>query len=68
MPRVLTVDNSDIKIGAYMLPDRKKPVLCKEEGNNLIIYGTFNSKESANSFMTALGKLVGAQMDEGSQK
>ena len=41
MPRVLT--DGKTKIGAFMFPDRKKPCLGMERGNECIIYGHFNS-------------------------
>ena len=30
--------NGTISIGAYMFPDRKKPFLCYEEGNQITVY------------------------------
>ena len=62
MPRVLT--NGKVKIGAYKVPDRKKPCLCIEEGNGIVVYGHFNTFEGAEEFMKRLGELVGAKMDE----
>ena len=59
MARVLT--DGKIKIGAFMFPDRKKPCLCKEEGNECIVYGHFNSVEAAENFMHELAKLVEAR-------
>lgn len=52
--------NGKISIGAYMFPDRKKPCLCYEEGNQITVYGHFNTIEGANEFMDKLGRLVGA--------
>lgn len=63
MPRVLT--NGKVKIGAFMFPDRKKPMLCKQKGNEIVAYGSFRSIEAANHFMEALGKLVQAEFDDG---
>lgn len=59
MPKVITRDD-DFKIGAYMFPDRKRPCLCAQHGNEVTIYGTFNSIEAANLFMGELAKLVSA--------
>lgn len=64
MSKVLTVDGT-VKIGAYMFPDRKKPMICKEEGNTIIAYGSFRDRQAANEFMNELGKLVGAKIDGG---
>ncbi len=62
MPHIITSDGS-VKIGAYIFPDRKKPMLCKEEGNVIVSYGSFRSKEAAENFMNELGKLVGAKFE-----
>lgn len=61
MPKVLT--NGKISVGAYMFPDRKRPCLCISEGNEVVVYGHFNSSLSADEFMNKLGKLVGVEMD-----
>ena len=58
MPKVLT--NGDVKIGAYQFSDRKRPSLCIEKGNEILVYGSFHNKEQANEFMIELGKLCGA--------
>lgn len=63
MPKVLTIDGT-VKIGAYMFPDRKKPMICKEEGNEIISYGSFRDKKAADNFMNELGKLVGARFEK----
>lgn len=65
MPRVLTDGN--IKIGAYMFPDRKKPALCIEEGNEIVVYGYFQSSHGAKDFMDKLGKMVGAIIEGGTE-
>ena len=54
--------NGTISIGVYIFPDRKKPCLCYEEGNQITVYGHFNTTEGADEFMTKLGRLVGAEM------
>ena len=63
MPKVLT--DGKTKIGAYRFTDRKKPCLCIEEGNSIVVYGHFNTFEGADEFMNRLGKLVGTRMDGG---
>lgn len=40
-----------LKIGAYLFPDRKRPCLGVQRGNQLVVYGTFNSTEAADRFM-----------------
>lgn len=54
-----------ISIGAYMFPDRKKPCLCYEEGDQITVYGHFNTAECAEKFMTILGQMVGAEFVKG---
>ena len=51
MPKVLT--DGKTKIGAYRFPDRKKPCLCIEEGNSIVVYGHFNTFEGAEEFMNS---------------
>ena len=58
MPKVIT--NKNIRIGAYLFPDRKKPSLCIEQGSEIVVYGHFNSIEQAGEFMDKLAELCGA--------
>ena len=58
MPKV--IKNEKISIGAYLFPDRKKPLLCIEQGSEIVVYGHFNSIEQANEFMDKLAELCGA--------
>ena len=62
MAKVLTC-GGDTKIGAYKYADRKKVCIYIEKGNEITIYGTFNSEYSANNFMDELGKFIGAKFD-----
>lgn len=62
MPRVLT--DGKTKIGAFMFPDRKKPCLGMERGNECIVYGHFNSVEAAEHFMHELAQLVKASEEK----
>ena len=57
--------NRKIKIGAYNFPNRKKPCLCIEEGNRIVVYGYFNSSEDAEEFMKKFSELVGIKIDKG---
>lgn len=59
--------NGKISVGAYMFPDRKKPCLCVEEGNQITVYGHFNTIDGANEFIDILGKMVGATFEEGAE-
>lgn len=61
MQKVLT--NGKISIGAYQFPDRKRPSLCIEKGNQIYVYGTFHNQKQANDFMDELGKLCGAVIE-----
>lgn len=66
MRKVLT--NGKISIGAYQFPDRKRPSLCIEKGNQIVVYGSFHNKEQATEFMNELGKLCGAEIDSEAKK
>ena len=57
MPKVLT--NGKIKVGAYMFPDRKKPMICVEEGNSIVAVGSFHNKEQADWFMDKVAECIG---------
>lgn len=57
---MLVLTNGTIKIGAVLLPGRKKPSLIKEENGVMTTYGTFTNIESAEKFMEALAKCVNA--------
>lgn len=59
MARVIT--NGKVSIGVYMLPDRKRPCLCKAEGSKIVSYGSFHNKMAADAFMDGLASLVGAK-------
>lgn len=63
MPKVLTY-GGDVKIGAYKFADRKKPCLCVEKGNEVTVYGTFNSESAADEFMNELAEFLGAEKEE----
>ena len=67
MPKVITY-GGDTKIGAYKCDDRKNVYLCSEKGNEISIYGTFNSEYSANIFIDELGKFIGAELDHPTEK
>lgn len=54
----------DVEIGAFEFPDRRRPMLGIKIGNEVIAYGSFRSKESADDFMDALAEFVGAEHEE----
>lgn len=58
MVDVLT--DGKMKIGACKLPDRKKPCLYIEIGNEVVVYGTFQNGERAKQFMDKLAQFVRA--------
>ena len=45
----------------------EKPCLCVEEGNEIFVYGHFNTIEGADKFMDILGNMVGAIFGEGAE-
>lgn len=50
----------NVSIGAFRFPDRKKPLLCVQTGNEIVGYGSFHNDESAEEFMNILSEFVGA--------
>ena len=52
------VNGTDTAIGAFMFPDRKKPCLCIEKGNECVVYGHFISVEKADEFMNRLAEFL----------
>ena len=65
MPRILT--NGKISIGAYQFPDRKRPSLCVEKGNQILVYGSFHNQKQATEFMNELANLVGAEREDNNE-
>lgn len=63
MPKVLT--NGKIKIGAYQFSDRKRPSLCVDEGNSIVVVGSFHNVEQANWFMDKIAEIIGQKGGEG---
>ena len=58
MPKVLSND-SDVSIGAFRFPDRKKPCLCVQKGNQCVVYGSFIDSDRADEFMDELALFLG---------
>ena len=58
MSKLLT-NNSDVSIGAFQFPDRKKPCLCVQKGNQCVVYGSFIDSDRANEFMDELALFLG---------
>ena len=59
MGTVLSRKSTDTRIGVYEFADKKKPRLCIVKGNEIVSYAVFNSKESADEFMTELSEFLG---------
>lgn len=59
MTKVIT--DGKTKIGAYRVPRRKKICLCVDQGNKIIVYGTFTSKKHAEEFIDILADFVGVE-------
>ena len=51
----------DTEIGAFEFPDRRKPMIGIKIGNEVICYGSFRNKESADCFMDALALFIGVK-------
>lgn len=59
MAKVLT--DGETSIGAYIFPDIKKPCLCIEKDAEIVVYGRFNSINSADKFMSKLAEFLKVQ-------
>ena len=58
----ISITNGDVEIVAESwAPMRKKPVLAIMSGTTCVKYASFNSEESAESFMNLLAQFVGAK-------
>lgn len=57
----MVLSNGKTKIGVFHIPNRKKPCLGIENGNELKIYGTFKNEMMAMLFMERLSEFVGAR-------
>lgn len=51
--------SGDIFIGSMTFPDRKKPCLVIEQGNECVVIGTFNNEKCVATFHDALLKIWG---------
>jgi hypothetical protein len=60
----LIVFNKCTAVGAMTFPDRKRPALVIQRGNQGTVYGYFKSEASADLFMDALAELIGAKDGE----
>ena len=60
----IVIGKDDVRIGAYNFPDRKRPGLCIQKGNQATVYGYFHDDEAADKFMRELVLLVRAQPAE----
>lgn len=64
----VVLTNGKIRIGAYSLPGIKKIALCVEEENEIVVCGYFTKLGSSKYFMDKLSDLVGAKMEQESEK
>lgn len=53
----LGIQHNGVFIGAMSLPDRKKPCLVVECGNECVVIGTFNNADCVEFFEQALRQL-----------
>lgn len=56
-----TLTDGKTIIGAELFPDRKRPAICVQKGNEIKIYGYFQNIETAQEFMHELAILVKAK-------
>lgn len=62
MTRIINT-SKDIEIGPFIFPDRKKPALSIREGNQIKVYGYFNTKDGAEEFMKRLAKTLNLEWE-----
>ena len=60
----LILTNGEMLIGKYVIPKRKKPCLCIQEGNTIKVYGTFTNEKLAKEFMEKLTEFVLVEEEE----
>ena len=58
---ILTNTSTDVSIGVYDMPYRKKPCLAIREGNVLTKYASFNNDLAATEFMEKLRNFIGIE-------
>lgn len=58
---ILTNTSTDVSIGVYDMPYRKKPCLAIREGNVLTKYASFNNDLAATEFMEKLRNFIGVE-------
>lgn len=54
----------DTEIGAFRVPNHKKPIIGIMIGGSLIGYGNFQNAKAADAFMEALGEFIGAEKED----
>ena len=59
----LVLTDGKTRIGAFRLPDRKRPGLGVQKGNTVAVYGYLKDDASAEEFMYELCRLVRAETD-----
>lgn len=53
------IQNNEIFVGAIHFPDRKKPCLIVERGNQALVLGSFRNEEMVEEFEKALKEILG---------
>ena len=59
--RVGLTNNTGLFVGAVQYPDRKRPSLVVQYGNQAVVVASFNSDKSAEYFATAIKVLLGEE-------
>lgn len=52
------IEHNGVFIGAMNLPDKKKPCLVVERGNEILVLGSFSNVEMVEEFEKALRELL----------
>lgn len=59
------IEHNGVFIGAVSYPDRKKPCLVVQRGNEAVIIGTFNNVSCVQHFEEAIRELLGNHLNTG---
>jgi hypothetical protein len=58
---IAITDNKTVAVGAFKLPNRKKPCLCIERNGKLKVYGYFSNDKTADLFVQELADIFGVE-------
>lgn len=63
MANVIINTKTDVAIGVYDFPGRKKPCLCIRKKGEITIYGTFKNEFAADAFVKEVAEFFGVTQE-----